>query len=151
LLVLCLLGFAATDFSITITLSAADATAHVLENPFTPVLLRDQRVGITLVLLTLLAAIFLKGFTEAIGVAVALVVTYLALNTVVVVDSLLTIAEHPTVLADWRTALLGEYSSPLLMVGVSSLTMCRRVRRRWSPTWSGRPATSRRPDDGEHL
>ena len=78
LFVLVLLGFVATDFVITITLSAADATAHIIENPFTPPLLKHQ-IGVTIALIAVLGAIFLKGFKEAIGIAVALVAVYLVL------------------------------------------------------------------------
>src|SRR6187549_902267 len=67
--VLCLLGFAATDFVITITLSAADATAHIVENPFVPAAF-DRPVAVTLLLVALLGGIFLKGFREAIWLAV---------------------------------------------------------------------------------
>src|SRR5438132_3388686 len=71
-LVLCLLGFAATDFVITITLSAAHAAAHLIENPLTPSWL-DHPLGVTLALLVTLGAIFLRGFKEAIRLAVSLV------------------------------------------------------------------------------
>src|SRR4051794_31041294 len=70
LFVLVLLGFAATDFMITITLSAADAAAHVVENPHVPAFLHGREILITLILVGLLGAVFLRGFTEAIGVAV---------------------------------------------------------------------------------
>ncbi len=121
LFVLCLLGFAATDFIITITLSAADATAHVLENPFVPAVLGPYRVELTLFLIGLLAAVFLKGFREAIGLAVVLVGTYLLLNLVVVGDSLWHVLQHPSVVVDWQRTLFEQHGSPLLMVAVALL------------------------------
>src|SRR3982751_4256782 len=84
LFVLVLLGFVATDFIITITLSAADATAHVIENPFVHAYLEGWQVSVTLALIALLGAVFLKGFKEAMGIAVTLVAAYLLLNAVVI-------------------------------------------------------------------
>jgi len=119
LFVLALLGFVATDFIITITLSAADATAHVLENPLVPGFLDGHQVAITLSLIALLGGIFLKGFTEAIGIAVGLVAVYLALNFVVVAVALQHLAANPTLVVDWRQLLITSYSSPLAMVAVA--------------------------------
>ncbi|MFC4047201.1 amino acid transporter [Dactylosporangium siamense] len=109
LFVLALLGFAATDFIITITLSAADATAHVLENPYVPDALHGQQVIVTLILIALLGSVFLRGFKEAIGIAVGIVVVYLALNAVVVAVALQHVAAHPHVVADWRALLIAEH------------------------------------------
>src|SRR3954469_928981 len=121
LFVLVLLGFAATDFIITITLSAADATAHIDENPFWPDSLKDHPVLVTLVLVALLGAVFLKGFTEAIGIAVALVGVYLVLNVVVVGDGLVRVLAHPHLVSDWTTALTTQHGNPVLMVGIALL------------------------------
>ncbi|MFE2088813.1 amino acid transporter [Streptomyces sp. NPDC059460] len=121
LFVLVLLGFAATDFMITITLSAADASAHVVENPFAPHWLHGENVWITLVLVAALAAVFLKGFREAIGIAVVLVATYLLLNVVVLAGSAWQILTHPVRIGDWTDAMTLEHSSPLAMIGVALL------------------------------
>ncbi|HWD44096.1 MAG TPA: amino acid transporter [Actinomycetota bacterium] len=121
LFVLVLLGFVATDFIITITLSAADATAHVLENPLVPGVLDGHEVGVTLVLVALLGGVFLKGFTEAIGIAVGLVATYLALNLVVVTVALGHLVANPQLVVDWRQLLTTSYGSPLAMVAVALL------------------------------
>jgi hypothetical protein len=118
--VLCLLGFAATDFVITITLSAADATAHILENPFVPSILHHPIV-VTLALLLALGAVFLKGFREAIGVAVAIVASYLLLNVVVLAAAFVDLFQHPGALGSWRSALAAEHGSSVAMVGVALL------------------------------
>jgi hypothetical protein len=120
LFVLVMLGFAATDFIITITLSAADATAHIIYNPFTPAI-TDGAVPITLILIGILGAVFLAGFREAIGVAVALVASYLALNVVVIVTGIMHVASNQVVISDWWQALLQQNGSPIMMVAVSLL------------------------------
>ncbi|MEV2211777.1 amino acid transporter [Streptomyces sp. NPDC050997] len=121
LFVLTLLGFAATDFLITITLSAADASTHLIENPHLTSTLHDQKMLITLVLVALLGAVFLKGFLEAIGVAVALVGVYLVLNLVVVFVGLWHVITAGHVVADWSSALTAEHGNVFAMVGVALL------------------------------
>ena len=116
--VLCLLGFAATDFIITITLSAADGTAHLIRNPFVPQWLHHQE-GLTLLLLALLGAIFLKGFKEAIGIAVFLVAIYLTLNLVVVSVAVVEVLKHPQVITGWKQQLWHQHGSVWLMLAVS--------------------------------
>jgi hypothetical protein len=119
--VLCLLGFVATAWVVTITLSSADATAHIVENPFVSEFLEGREVVITLVLLVLLGAVFLKGFQEAIGIAVFLVAAFLLLNLVVVAVGLYEITTQPQNLSNWQSALFSDYGNPLVMLGVSLL------------------------------
>ena len=137
LFVLALLGFVATDFIITITLSAADATAHIVENPFVHHLFELQgwkvdsdawAIGITLLLISFLGAIFLKGFKEAIGIAVLLVAVYLLLNLIVVSRGLYEVAVHPDLLSGWTSKLLTTQvhgwsvnGNAFLVIGISLL------------------------------
>ncbi|WP_327430704.1 amino acid transporter [Streptomyces sp. NBC_01236] len=121
LFVLTLLGFAATDFLITITLSAADASTHLVENPHLTSVLHDKQMVITLILVALLGAVFLKGFLEAIGVAVVLVGIYLVLNAVVVVVGFWHVMTEPHVVTDWTTGLTAEHGNVFAMIGVSLL------------------------------
>ncbi|MEX5295277.1 amino acid transporter [Kocuria sp. CPCC 205268] len=128
--VLVLLGFVATSWIITITLSAADATVHVLENPYAPAVLDGHQVGLTVGLLVVLGAVFLLGFTEAVAVAVPLVAVFLGLNAVIIAAGAVEIAADPALMAGWGEALtrsggpahvvaLSVLAFPLLALGLS--------------------------------
>ena len=119
LFVLVLLGFAATDFMITITLSAADAAAHAIANPLVPSWLQGANVPVTLVLVGLLAVVFLRGFREAINIAFVLVVVYLALNAVVVAVALGHVASNAVVVTDWWAALNQQHGNIFVMIGIA--------------------------------
>lgn len=129
--VLILLGFVATSWIITITLSAADATVHLLENPHVPAFLDGHAVLLTIVLLLTLGAVFLLGFTEAVAVAVPLVALFLLVNAVVIADGLIGIFTTAGTLQVWTTSLAASSPDvgsaigaavlvfPLLVLGLS--------------------------------
>jgi hypothetical protein len=130
LFVLILLGFVATSWIITITLSAADASVHIVENPYLPQAWHGHEVAITLVLLLLLGAVFLLGFSEAVNVAIPLVAVFLSLNAVIIIAGLIEVATTPGALTTWADALTDGGSIngvigpavlafPLLVLGLS--------------------------------
>jgi hypothetical protein len=122
LFVLVLLGFVATDFIITITLSAADATAHIIENPFAKDIgFLHHPVIITLALVLFLGLVFLKGFKEAIGLAIVLVALYLGINAVVILTGIYHIIIHPSAFSNWTSSLFTAHGNPFLMVGLALL------------------------------
>ncbi|HEX8131586.1 MAG TPA: hypothetical protein VF527_20995 [Pyrinomonadaceae bacterium] len=121
LFVLALLGFAATSFIITITLSAADAAVHIIENPLTPQFFHHHQIGVTLFLIAALGAVFLKGFKEAIGIAVVIVVAYIILNVIVLAVGFYQLAMQPHLIVNWKNALFTNHGNPLLMIAAALL------------------------------
>src|SRR5215216_8023345 len=121
LFVLFLLGFVATAWLFTITLSASSATKQIAGNPLVPDFLREREVTITLVLVAILGGVFLKGFREAIGIAIFLVGAYMLLNFVIVAVGFYQIETNPGTLTDWTSSLLSNNGSPVTMITISVL------------------------------
>ena len=107
--VLVLLGFVATSWIITITLSSADATVHMLENPYLPQFLHGHAVAVTVVLLLILGGVFLMGFNEAVGVAIPLVAIFLFLNAVIVVVGIVDVFTTTGAVSSWTDALTASH------------------------------------------
>jgi hypothetical protein len=103
IIVLVLLGFAATDFVITKTLSAADAAEHMIHNPYWHMLPTpfQSQMALTMGLLVLLGGMFMRGFREVIGIAVTLVGLYLLLNVIVIGSGVVYLLTHSSLLAEW--------------------------------------------------
>jgi len=83
--------------------------------------LHGQEVWITLALILFLGAVFLKGFGEAIGIAIVLVVLYIGLTSVIVVVGILELLRNPSLLQNWAGALFQQHGSPLAMIGAALL------------------------------
>ena len=124
LFVLALLGFAATDFIITMTLSASDAAAHMSENPLAPLWL-EYRVYVSVILIVLLGAVFWKGFHEAIGLAMTLVASYLSLNLIVISVSFVELFRNPDLVGAWWLRVFEENPEPWRLVLVLVLVFPR--------------------------
>ncbi|AYN42745.1 APC family permease [Streptomyces dangxiongensis] len=121
LFVLVLLGFVATSWLITITLSTADASVHVMQNPFFPAALHGHEVALTVALLLILGGVFLLGFSEAVSVAIPLVALFLALNAIVIAVGLVDVFTTPGAFSAWTDALVeggggfGDLMTPALL------------------------------------
>ena len=134
IVVLVLVGFAATDFVITKTLSAADAAAHLVSNSYyaahVPAFMESEMV-VTCSLLVLLGAMFLKGFSEVVGLALVLVIAYLGLTAIVVGAGLFHLITHPSLLHHWLSEIsAGNYhlhhapisgSGPWVVLGIACI------------------------------
>ena len=116
LFVLMLLGFATTDFVITMTLSAADAAQHAVENPTLSPFLAGHQMIVTLALLAGLTAVFLRGFKEAIGIAMKVAVPYMLLNVVVLFMGAQEIFWHPEKIHAWTAALALRGNWPQILL-----------------------------------
>jgi hypothetical protein len=76
----------------------------------------------------LLGAVFLAGFSEAVSIAIPLVVGYLLLNAVVVAVGFAQLATHPGLLTGWQEALTSAHGgSGWAMLGTAVLAFPRLV------------------------
>lgn len=99
--VLGLIAFAVTDFFITMTLSASDAAAHMVENPFINNFVGHSNLSVAICMLIALGIVFYIGFREAIFLAILCTVPFLFLTLLVVFKAAFVIIDEPVLLYQW--------------------------------------------------
>ena len=101
LAVIALIAFAVTDFIITITLSASDAAAHLVENVYFANHVGHSSISVTLFLVVMLGVVFYIGLREAITVSVIVVIPFLILNFITIIFALQEVIHHPYLFDNW--------------------------------------------------
>ena len=87
-----------------------------VENPLLKPFLGEHQIVVTLLILTLLTGVFLKGFKDAIAVAAAAAVPYLVLNLIVLARGTWVVIEQPVFFRYWRETLFLKGDSSFLIV-----------------------------------
>ncbi|APJ02667.1 APC family permease [Silvanigrella aquatica] len=101
--VLGLIAFAVTDFFITMTLSASDAAAHMVENPYINQFVGHNNLSVAICMLLALGVVFFIGFKEAIVVAISCTIPFLFLTLIVIIRSVFVIIKEPVLLYNWMS------------------------------------------------
>jgi hypothetical protein len=99
--VLGLIAFAVTDFFITITLSASDAAAHMVENPYIKNIVGHSNLSVAICMIIVLGIVFYIGFKEAIVVAISCTIPFLLLTFFVILKSAFVIIQEPILFYQW--------------------------------------------------
>lgn len=121
-IVLILIGFAMTDFIITITLSSADATHHVLQNPLLMDWIPHSPVLLTALLIIGLGLVFLKGFKEAIWICALIAIPYMALNAVIIWTGFQRLSENADITSVWW-AKVTQFDLKALQVSLDAMSL----------------------------
>ncbi len=97
------LGFAAADFVLTQTISAAAAAGHLIHNPLwtrAPAAFQD-RMFLATALLVAAGAFFLRDLRKLIVAAGVLVGAYVSLSLVIIASGVWHLAAHPDIVGAW--------------------------------------------------